>query len=194
MSNPLFAPGADWRLNACLNWGIDTWYAYSEGYRRAAEVVTEYVRQTHQDQDVLIYPVLFLWRHHLELKLKAIARSASQLLGEDWTPPGDHDLGPLFAVAHKLAERCYSEFAEKVPNAELLQAKAALASLKAVDARAMAFRYPEDLKGNKHLEGPYHINFDVVERHMTAISEALDNVESALAIFHDWQSEAYSSY
>lgn len=194
MTNPLLASGTDWRLNACVNYGIDNWYAYSEGYRRAAELVTNYVREHHRDQDILIFPVLFLWRHHLELKLKAISRSASSLLGQNSAPAKEHDLAQLFASARGLVEVCFAQFAEKVPRAELGQIQPSLLSLRSLDPRAMAFRYPEDLTGAKPLDGATHINFDVVERLMKEISDVLDGVDSALAIFHDWQQEAFSAY
>lgn len=193
-SNPIFAPGPDWTLNACLNWGMDPWHAYSEGYRRAAEVLTEYVRTRHQDQDILIYPVLYSWRHHIELKLKAIARSASAFLNRPWTPPRDHDVGQLFGTARALAEECYAEFSEKLPAGGLAEVRKAVANLRSIDAASMTFRYPEDLDGGKHLEGPHHINFAVVEAHMTGIADTLDGVESALELFHEWQSDAFSSY
>src|SRR6266540_5497986 len=115
MTNPLFEPGEDWQLNACLNYGVDHWHMYASGYRRAAEILTDYVRQNHRDQDVLIFPVLFLWRHHLELQLKGIARRATHLLGKDWNPTSDHDLSQLFAAAEAVFEACFREFGEKVP-------------------------------------------------------------------------------
>ena len=194
MTNPLFEPGDDWRLNACLNYGADSWFAYADGYRRAAELVTDYVRGRHTDQDILIFPVLFLWRHHLEVKLKAIARKAARLLGEDWAPTADHDLSQLFAPACLLLERCFDQFGQKLPRADLARVRTALARFKTIDARAMTFRYPEDLLNTKHLEGVTHINFDVVANHMTQLSDVLENMESALYAFEEWQSDADSAY
>lgn len=185
MTDPLFAPGADWRLNACLNYGVDHWYLYASGYRRGAEILTDYVHETHDEQDSLIYPVLFLWRHHLELKLKGIARKASGLLGQSWEPDNQHDLSQLFTSARNLFEACFTKFGERVPRADSDPVKAALDRFRATDMKSMAFRYPEDLKGGKHLEGVTHINFDVVYKHMTALSDTLDGIDTALDMFDD---------
>lgn len=189
-TNPLFASGADREINACLNYGVDNWYSYASGYRRAAEILTDYVLETHQEQDVLVFPALFLWRHHLELQLKVIARGASRLLGQDWSPTNVHNLSELFASAWRLFQACFTEFGEKLPRADLDCVKAALAGFKTVDMKSMVFRYPEDLQGSKHLRGVTHINFDVVAKHMTVLSDTLDGIDTALSVFSDWQQEA----
>ena len=61
----------DWQSNACLNYmGSDDRYAYSEGYLRAARYLIEWILATASDQDILVYPIIFLYRHHIELVLK----------------------------------------------------------------------------------------------------------------------------
>lgn len=58
----------DWINNACLNvMGNGDAYAYKAGYRRGAEVLIDYVCQNGRDQDFLVYPIIFLYRHHVEL-------------------------------------------------------------------------------------------------------------------------------
>ncbi|HHS8916416.1 TPA: hypothetical protein ACTVMT_005267, partial [Escherichia coli] len=46
--------------------------AYTEGYRRAADILINHIDESGRDQDFLVYPVLFLYRHHLELLIKQI--------------------------------------------------------------------------------------------------------------------------
>src|SRR5882724_8747168 len=48
---------------------------YSEGYRMAARQLTEGIEakgERSSDQDYLVYPIIFLYRHHLELVLKRL--------------------------------------------------------------------------------------------------------------------------
>ena len=47
-------------------------YAYSEGYRLAARIVTDHVIQHSMEADFLVYPILFLYRHNVELQLKRL--------------------------------------------------------------------------------------------------------------------------
>jgi hypothetical protein len=67
-----------WEHNAVLNSLIDRdRYAYSEGYRRGARLLVQYVVDNHLDQDFLVYPIAFLDRHHVEVVLKDTLRRAS---------------------------------------------------------------------------------------------------------------------
>jgi hypothetical protein len=67
------APGAalftdippDWHNVACVNWSRDDWPGYIEGFRRAARYLVLQVDKTGRDQDFLVFPILFLYRHHL---------------------------------------------------------------------------------------------------------------------------------
>ena len=59
----LFKAGVEWWLNACLDPFHEDWYAYTEGYKRAANVLVEHVRGKRSDLDVLVYPIIFLYRH-----------------------------------------------------------------------------------------------------------------------------------
>ena len=70
----------DWMNNACLNvMGSGDAYAYKAGYRRGAEVLIGYVGEIARDQDFLVYPIIFLYRHHIELMLKGDFLFSSRL-------------------------------------------------------------------------------------------------------------------
>lgn len=64
----------DWKNNACLRNGNE--YAYREGYRRGAQILVRAVEETQSDQDFLVYPIVFLYRHHIELALKRVIKRA----------------------------------------------------------------------------------------------------------------------
>jgi hypothetical protein len=78
-SDVLFGLGTDWQANACVN-GIDDSMAYQDGYRRAARHLAEYVCETERGQDYLVYPIVYLYRHHIELTLKSIISVACFLV------------------------------------------------------------------------------------------------------------------
>ncbi|MGU3906767.1 hypothetical protein ACVZDL_23390 (plasmid) [Escherichia coli] len=59
----LLASDSDWHNNACLNYMPDHGTAYTEGYRRAADILINHIDESGRDQDFLVYPVLFLYRH-----------------------------------------------------------------------------------------------------------------------------------
>ena len=78
----LFGPGEDWHANACISHWDAPW-AYSNGFRRAGQQLAMHVCETGTDQDVLIYPIVYLYRHHVELVLKSVIKSASSLLNRE---------------------------------------------------------------------------------------------------------------
>src|SRR5260370_16784696 len=59
-----------WETNACLRGATD--YAYAEGYRLAARLIADHVIEKRWDTDFLVYPIVFLYRHNVELQLKRL--------------------------------------------------------------------------------------------------------------------------
>src|ERR1017187_9549125 len=52
---------------------FDMQYGYTEGYRRASELLAKQIPAT-SEQDTLIYPLAYMLRHELELRLKVLAK------------------------------------------------------------------------------------------------------------------------
>ena len=59
--------------NAYLKRACGSWYAYADGYRRAADIINKNC-QTFYDRNTLVYPMIFLYRQYIELALKDIIR------------------------------------------------------------------------------------------------------------------------
>jgi hypothetical protein len=60
-------------------------YPYREGYRRGAGQLAKYVCDEGRDQDFLVFPIVYLYRHHVELALKGILQQLAELAGRNWT-------------------------------------------------------------------------------------------------------------
>jgi hypothetical protein len=54
------------------------WYDYTIGYKEAADILVGHVESTGRRADKLGYPILFLYRHHLELVVKSLIRTLLQ--------------------------------------------------------------------------------------------------------------------
>lgn len=65
----LFKPDIDWKNNACLNFSHDMSEIYISGYKSAGDILVEHVKQKKRNQDFLVYPIGFLYRQYLELRL-----------------------------------------------------------------------------------------------------------------------------
>ncbi|MEP1141689.1 MAG: hypothetical protein ABJH44_15835, partial [Balneola sp.] len=72
--------GDDWKNNATLNYSSDELNIYSEGYKQAGDILSKRLQKNRNGLDFLVYPLIFLYRHHIELELKIIVKEGSYLL------------------------------------------------------------------------------------------------------------------
>ena len=59
---------------------------YTVGYRRAAECLAEYALTHEREGRTLVDPIVFLYRHHIELALKRILYCVPGILAREWPP------------------------------------------------------------------------------------------------------------
>jgi hypothetical protein len=76
----LLATGADWTSHAVIGSYKDQTYGRMEGYRRGAEILAEHVLTKDRDLDTVVFQLAACWRHHIELRLKALLGALQQLL------------------------------------------------------------------------------------------------------------------
>jgi hypothetical protein len=145
-SDVLFGPGADWQANACVNYGTSE-IAYQSGYRRAALHLAEHVCDTGRGQDFLIYPIVYLYRHHIELALKSIISVSCFLLDRDMTDKdletlGRHDLDKLWNLARPLLNAtCELVGQSALPADDLDGIDSYISQLHTHDPDGQRFRY-----------------------------------------------------
>jgi hypothetical protein len=56
---------------------------FAEGYKTAADILVKQVVEHSSHQDTLVYPIVFLYQQHIELRFKEIIREGLSLLDED---------------------------------------------------------------------------------------------------------------
>src|SRR5687768_7210692 len=74
------------------------WASYADGYKTAADKLVDML-EGNAPEDVLILPIIFMYRHYLELKLKYLI-GALDVLSETQMPPAQfmtHNLPTLWA-------------------------------------------------------------------------------------------------
>ena len=167
----LFKSDADWWHNACLNFnGID-FNAYAIGYKQAANFLVERVSQERRYQDTLVYPIAFLYRQYLELRLKQLIHVGYMLLD---IPPKEgnlhHGIDKLWKQCRNIMEKIHPE-----ENADDLgDIEKSISEFTRVDPSSTAFRYPADKKGNPSLKCLKHINLRNLAETMDKIAALLD--------------------
>lgn len=173
------------RLIACLNFTHDEpWYAIAEGFKMSADLAVAHVESTGHDQDFLVYPIVFSYRHYLEVMLKQLLRDLRQLFDiEDDSIPGTHSLETLWNIAEPLLVQ-HTDDPETYANV-----RASLRRFNELDPRSDSYRYPIDRKGDPHLKGVHNIDLGqmraVVERLAAFLDGASTGVQVDLEAKHE---------
>lgn len=140
--------GSDWQNNACVMHGYGArWYTYALGYREAADIVVAHVKDTATGQDYLLYPIMFLYRHYLELAIKGIIVAARLLLDEEANTPTNHKINHWWSECRRLVERVRPNEATE----DLEQIGRLIEEFCKHDAGSIDFRYPVTKEGEATL-------------------------------------------
>jgi hypothetical protein len=162
------------------------WDLYEDGFKRAADALVEKAI-SEPATDNLLYPILALYRHFLELRLKSLLVKASTLCDEQillnslkhhkildyWTK-----LKPLLTKAGQTlnasqvsaAEKCIREFADW-------------------DDDGQSTRYPWDVSGNPSLEGLTYVNVRNLKTTMEKLEHFLFLLDEAVSQAQDWRAD-----
>ena len=182
------APDSDSYMNADIGGDWDT---YAMGYKMAGDVLVQYVKDNDRDQDFLVYPIAFLYRHYLELRLKELIFVNSALLSKDAKIPKTHDLVSLWKQARLNIEAVW-------PGSEtrrhLNQVEERLEELCDLDSGSYAFRYPEDTKGETTLTGMVHINLKQLRDVVEGISNVLEGSSTGMGEYLNAKQEMEAEY
>jgi len=183
-----FAPDPDSYMNA--DSGGD-WDTYAMGYKMAGDVLVQYVKDNDRDQDFLVYPIAFLYRQYLELRLKELIFVSSALLSKDAKIPKTHDLVSLWRQARPNIEAVW-------PGSEtrchLNRVEERLKELCDLDSGSYAFRYPEDTKGEATLTGIVHINLKQLRDVVEGISNVLEGSSTGMGEYLNAKQEMEAEY
>jgi hypothetical protein len=145
----------DWHNNACLKVRRDNDEpAYIEGYRRGARYLVQLVNENARDQDYLVYPIVFLYRHHIELILKTIIYTALDILREAPTKEikkrleTGHHLDDLWSDAKLLLSRVnYLAGWEDISIDTIEGIDSHIRQLTDIDEKSFTFRYARSKAG-----------------------------------------------
>lgn len=180
---------------------------YAAAYLRAARTLVEAWRNKSGYNDIDGCVVFYLYRHSLELYLKAILRRGSALLELLEQPPkarhprrkapgtGMHNLQTLFQPVEVVLERLRWDWDANASIPELRSGRAFrvwLGGLDLVDPQSHAFRYPVDRTGGASVPRAFTANVFSFALHMDGVLEELDG--AATGIEEAWQAAAEARF
>jgi hypothetical protein len=173
----LFRPGPNLNLNACVgtNGGPYDFGAYGEGFFTAGFEIIAAITKGAWTIDILIYPAVFDFRHGIELYLKHFTILANRLLGSDETMKKGHGITKNWEELKELFVRIDNPFFDPT---EIGVVEDILNDIVMIDATGQVFRYPEDNKGQPHLEDIAIINAEVLQDGMRVLADIFENWDS----------------
>jgi len=180
----LFCGGRDWQLNACINW-YGSGDAYKSGFRSAANQLALEACKIRSEQDIIIYPIAYLYRHHIELVLKDIFLMAASLLRLETTNSQKnalmrHNLLKIWNyVIPLLAPICELAGEEPLPQEDIEGISSYIRQINDYDSGGNSFRYARELNGARSLpENLALINIQDFAIGMEKLSDYLGGLES----------------
>lgn len=115
--------------------------AYADSYKRAADQLVKKAIAKEKEQDFLIYPILFMYRHHVELQMKYIIRT--------WYRRKDERPDYLHHRLEDLWKECRTIIKDAFPHDDSDDVEIVdevIQELIEADPRSFNFRYPVDRK------------------------------------------------
>jgi len=181
-----------WQANACLQWLVDQ-DVQAEGYRAAAERLAAGAPGWHE-QDSLLYPIVYLYRHYVELRLKDLMALDQRLAGEPLVIPETHDLVNLWGSVKPALLR-EVEAGDRERKREIRQIERVIKELAALDPRGTAFRYRTDAHGGRPLpDGASRLNLHQFASTMAKPGRALDEMSNWFDILLEREREMASEF
>ncbi len=172
------------------------WGLYSRGFLMAGDRLVEGLAGS-PGEAPLIYPVLTLYRHHLELELKELIRSCPDYLSELSEAEiqkklesldNTHSLSSLWSTLQTLYPNC-NDWASKEDQEAF---KAILFEFNDHDPHSQAARYPVDKKGNQTLTRLSSVDLPALKVGVHKISHYLNCIYEGIGQEVEWRSEMAS--
>jgi len=182
----LFVKSGDWWMNASLDWSHDPTELYIVGYKEAGDALVEAVANRRGTADSLVFPIVFLYRQYLELRLKSLLQDGRRLLDREKRDDIGHHLSKLWPEVKQILEEVW-------PNQEddhLEALESLIVQFEEVDPTSTSFRYPKDREGNKSVD-IQRVNLRNLCEVIEGISTILDGAAAGISEYQSYKGNMY---
>ena len=167
-------------INASLHMR-DPGYSYARGFHIGGQILANYVSETRHDRDVLVFPIVFLYRHHIELMLKRLivksAKFTKKALSANETDVlAKHRLDSLWNTLRPILKTAIPS----LPAKSLKGIYSYIQQLRQVDAKGESFRYHVSKEAKPNLANLRHINVRILAEAMEWLSSSLEGIDCML--------------
>ena len=159
----------------------EKFYIYATGYMEAAKIIHKNLDSQGRYHDILVYPIIFLFRQSFELLMKDIIKTGNKLINNTNKYPTHHELIKLWDIVLKILNE--SEIEHNTNDIEIITSL--INEFDKIDPRSTAFRYPEKINGEESLYGINHINLDTFYTTACKICDYFIGINSIIAGYLD---------
>lgn len=154
---------------------------YAIGYKEAADALIDRALETDRGYDLQFYPIAFLYRQYLELRLKQLLITGGNVVYYESKLAHGHDLRRHWAEVRNILESVWPD-----TQAEEMDALGkCIEEFCQLDPNSTSFRYPVDTAGNPTLSGLDQVDLENLKSVMDRISSFLDAASDGLGAVLD---------
>ena len=191
MTGKLFTHGSskDWMRRSAVAGGRQYTRAYTPSYYEAAETLVQAALQDNKPADLLFCPIVYLYRHFVELMLKDLIRQAQgyckllESLGIAHGQPKKNVL-PELTETHSLKRLLdwLIERLEVVGDKETFDdgVRVTIEQLHSFDPEGVTFRYGYTTKGKLTLPKQQQYDIEIIRSRMKEVNDYLCGIEAWL--------------
>lgn len=169
------------------NWGFGLCYLHLRNVKRFGWNALI----SRSNLDIHLFPIVFLYRQYLELRLKELVTSGLALVDRSRQQKPDHRLEPLWSELRCIIEEVWPD--EGPEDLDSIQDY--IGQFSAVDPTSTAFRYPTARDGSPSLPDVQRINLRQLCLVMASVAQLLDGVSSAIDVYlgykRDMEADGY---
>jgi hypothetical protein len=168
---------------------------FARGYSLAGQTLSESILQRGHFPDYEAYPIVFLYRHSLELYLKGLLIEAGFLVafrGEDDVDAKfkfNHRLGILANTFEMVYRKLFPTDAEL--HRVLGEVKIVASDLELLDQDSLSYRYPINKQGTAATEHHQVVNLRALHERMKKLLDDLDTIDFGMDLETSQAQEFY---
>lgn len=164
--------------NARINFLYENkWDIYATGYKEAADSLVNDALTGKITIDFAVYPMVFLYRHYLELRLKDTIIQGRQLIQDSKDLEQTHRLDVLWRNCRIILEKLWPSGSKE--DLEIIEGH--IQEFTELDMQSMSFRYPITKDGTATLIGLGNFGLGNFRDVMANIAALLDSSSSAIS-------------
>jgi hypothetical protein len=162
------------KMDAQLTFAFDRDYIYAKGYMDASEILAKAVarKKIFGYPDQFVYPILFLFHHHLELRLKHIIRIYYDYENINEAVPAHHDIVQLWNIGKKFI----LDLNKGHDRTPVTTVEGIIKDLESLNRSSEGYRYAFNKKGGRTILVDKTVNIQHLSKLIPKINSFFDAV------------------